>query len=450
MTDQAHILVLGGGYAGFHVARGLRHAVKAGRVRVTVVEPQPYLTYKPLLPEVAGGETQPRDATVTLQGALKHATVIAGEAMAVDLDACTAVVRTEDGVERPLSYDHVVFALGSITKALPIPGLDEQGIGFGTLEEAVYLRNHVLDRIRFAATTRDDTERERALTFVFVGGGYTGVEAITELYELARHEIATYPSLSMRDMTWLLVEATDRIAVEVGKPLSQWTLKTLRQRGIRVLLKTEMKNCEDGLVQLSNGSTHPSDTIVWSAGVTPSPMIERFGVPTGPKGHAQANECLQVVRDDGSVVKGAWAVGDNAQVPKPTSGSKPSYYPPNAQNALRQANLLAHNLLGALLDEPPMPYRHESLGTLASYGRHQGAAVIKGVQLSGWPAWAVDKVYHALAMPSMSRRIRLVAGWLANILASRDLTSTSAVLTPRRPFHEAMAAAKAHAKAKAS
>jgi NADH dehydrogenase len=170
-------------------------------------------------------------------------------------------------------------------------------------------------------------------------------------------------------------------------------------------------------------------------------------VPLGPKGHVQANECLQVVRDDGTIVKGAWALGDNAQVPKPDSGDKPDYYPPNAQNALRQARLLAKNLLGAQFSEPPLPYRHQSLGTLASYGAHQGAAVVKGVQLKGIPAWAFDKLYHMLAMPSMSRRVRLVTGWIANALARRDLTSTSATRTPRRPFQEAMAAAKAHAKA---
>jgi NADH dehydrogenase len=444
MTNTAHVLVLGGGYAGFHVAHQLKHGIRTGRVRVTVVEPEPYLTYKPLLPEVAGGETQPRDATVTLQRALKPAKVIAGQVLSLDADARTAIVQAEGGVERALSYDHVVFALGSITKALPIPGLEDNAVGFGTLEEAVFLRNHVLDRIRYAATTNSQAERDRALTFVFVGGGYTGVEAIAELHELARHQIATYPTLHGKRMTWLLVEAADRIAAEVGPELSQWTLKTLRRRGISVLLKTEMKTCEDGIVQLSNGETHPADTIVWSAGVAPNPLLERLGVPLGAKGHVQVNECLQVVDDDGKVVKGAWALGDDAQVPKPDSGDKPEYYPPNAQNALRQARVLAKNILGAQLGEPPLPYRHKSLGTLASYGAHQGAAVVMGIKLKGLPAWAVDKVYHALAMPSMSRRVRLATGWIANTLARRDLTSTSAVRSPRKPFQEALAAAKAH------
>ena len=445
MTQPPHILILGGGYAGFHVAKGLRRDVREGRMRVTVVEPAPYLTYKPLLPEVAGGETAPRDATVALRSALHHVALVAGEALSVDCDARTAVVRSEDGVERAVSYDQVVFAMGSETKALPIPGLEDNAVGFNTLEEAVYLRDHVLDRIRFAATVADSAERERALTFVFVGGGYTGVEAIAELQELAKRQHSTFPSLRGQPMTWLLVEAADRIAAELSKGLSQWTLDTLRKRGITVLLKTEMKTCEGGVVELSNGQKHPADTIVWSAGVAPAPVLQRMNVPTGAKGHAQADGCLRLVRDDGSIISGAWALGDDAQVPKPSSGSKPSYYPPNAQNALRQARQLADNIRRDLQGQPPVEYQHESLGTLASYGGHEGAAVVKGVQLHGTPAWLVDKAYHALAMPSMSRRIRLVLGWIANALARRDLTSTSAVRHPMRPFQKAVAVAKAHA-----
>jgi len=445
MKTPIHIVILGGGYAGFHVAKSLRKDVLAGRVRVTVVEPQPYLTYKPLLPEVAGGETDPRDATVTLQRPLRHANLISGEALSADCETRTVVIRTEDGVERPMSYDHVVFALGSITKALPIPGLEDFAVGFNTLEEAVYLRNQVLDRIRFAATAADANRRKRALTFVFVGGGYTGVEAIAELQELARQEHATFPELADEPMTWLLVESADRIAAELSKDLSQWTLDTLRSRGITVALNTEVKSCEDGVVELSDTRKYPADSIVWSAGVAPNPVLDNMKVPKGAKGHVQANACLQLVRDDGTVVTGGWALGDNAQVPQPRSGAEPSYYPPNAQNALRQARLLAGNLRRQLNGESLLEYRHESLGTLASYGGREGAAVIKGVHLSGMPSWAVDKVYHAIAIPTLSKRIRLVLGWLANALTRRDLASTSAVRTPRRPFQQAMAAARAHA-----
>ncbi|MDR6971797.1 FAD-dependent oxidoreductase [Leifsonia shinshuensis] len=436
MTEP-HILILGAGFAGFTLARDLRRDAAAHRLRLTVVEPQPYLTYKPLLPEVAGGETQARDSVVPIRRPLRHADVVSGTVESVDPDAKLAVVRALDGTQRSLSYDHIVFALGAVTKTLPIPGLEENAIGFSSVEEASFLRDHVLERIRFAAATTDRAERQRALTFVFVGGGYTGVEAIAELQRLATAELERYRELDGERMSWLLIEAAGRIAAELTEPLSAWTLRLLRRRGIRVLLRTEVTTCEGGDVVLSNGETHPSDTIVWVAGVTPNPVLERAGVPLGKKGHVQCAATMQAVRDDGSVVDGVWALGDDAQVPDLTAEHQPAYYAPNAQNAIRQARVLADNLRRALDGRGPVEYRHRSLGTLASYGGMRGAAVLRGVPLRGLPAWAVDKVYHAIALPSLSRRFRLVLGWIGNGLTPRDDAPVSAFPEPRQRFREA-------------
>lgn len=445
MTEP-HILILGAGFAGFTLARALRRDAAAGRVRLTVVESQPYLTYKPLLPEVAGGETQPRDTVVPLHRPLKNAEVIAGALESVDTGAKVAVVRSLDGSERRVQYDHVVFALGAITKTLPIPGLADNAIGFSSVEEAAYLRDHVLERIRFAASTSDAAERKRALTFVFVGGGYTGVEAIAELQRLASSEIARYRELDGERMEWLLIEVAGRIAAELPEQLSAWTLRLLRRRGIRVLLKTEVKTVEHGAVVLSNGETHPADTLVWVAGVTPNPVLDRADVPRGPKGHVQCNARLQAVRDDGSTLDGVWALGDDAQVPDLTAEKQPAYYPPNAQNAIREARVLAENLRRAASGRELIEYRHRTLGTLASYGGMKGAAVVRGIPLRGPAAWAVDKVYHAIALPSLSRRFRLVLGWVGNGLTPRDAAPVGTVREPRARFREA---AEAQSKAAA-
>ncbi|MGH1550616.1 NAD(P)/FAD-dependent oxidoreductase [Leifsonia poae] len=429
-----HILILGAGFSGFTLARSLRRDAAAGRIRLTVVDPAPYLTYKPLLPEVAGGETQARDTVVPLRRPLRRAEVVSGSLESLDSGARLAVVRALDGTQRALHYDHVVLAVGAVTKTLPIPGLAENAIGFSSVEEAAYLRDHILGRIRFAAATADRAERRRALTFVFVGGGYTGVEAIAELQRLAAAELDRYLELDGERMEWLLVEAAGRIAAELTEALSAWTLRLLRRRGIRVLLHTEMTSCENGEVALNNGETHPADTIVWVAGVTPNPVLDRTDLPRGPKGHVQCDACLRVVRDDGTPVGGAWGLGDDAQVPDLTASKQPAYYPPNAQNAIRQARVLATNLRLALDDRPPTEYRHRSLGTLASYGGMRGAAVLRGVPLRGVPAWAVDKVYHALALPNPGRRLRLVLGWIGNGLTRRDAAPVGVFEDPREPF----------------
>ena len=220
-----HVVILGGGYGGFHAARGLLRAAKAGRIALTVVESQPYMTYKPLLPEVAGGHTQPRDVTIDLARALPGARVIPAHVKAVDRDEATVCLMMPDGTEHSMGYDHVVFALGAVTRTLPIPGLSEQAVGCSTLEEAVYLRDHVLDCIRKAAGTTDPIARERALRFVFVGGGYTGVETIAELQDLASHAHAAQPVLRDSSLEWILIEAGDRIAGELSSALSGWTLE---------------------------------------------------------------------------------------------------------------------------------------------------------------------------------------------------------------------------------
>lgn len=438
-----HVVILGGGYGGFHVARGVHRAAKDGRIALTVVESQPYMTYKPLLPEVAGGHTQPRDVTVDLARALPAATVVPATVRAVNRHSATAVLGMPDGTQRPIGYDHVVFALGAVAKTLPIPGLAEQAVGCSTLEEAVYLRNHVLDRIRLAAGTSDPVERDRALRFVFVGGGYTGVETIAELQELAAHAHAAHPRLRNSPLHWVLIEAADRIAAELSPPLSDWTLALLRRRGISVRLKTEMVSCENGVVTTNHGDTFPTDTLVWTAGVSPSPTLDHTDMPRGHKGHLQANARLQIIDNDGTPVAGAWAIGDNAEIPDLTADRPNSYCAPTAQHALRQAKLLSRNIIRALDGTKPLVYRHKSLGTLASYGGGRGAAEVKGLPVRGYPAWVLDKLYHGIAMPDGSRRVRITANWAANALASRDLTSTSAAEHPRAPFVHAITAQQA-------
>ncbi|WP_158867017.1 NAD(P)/FAD-dependent oxidoreductase [Leifsonia sp. AG29] len=439
MSAPARVLILGAGFSGFTLARRLRKDAAAGRIELTVVEPEPYLTYKPLLPEVAGGETAPEAVLVPLRGMLKHARIVAGSVETVDAEAKVAVVRSLDGTQRPLSFDHVVFALGSVSKTLPIPGLAENAVGFSTVEEAVFLRDQVLDRVRFAAETQVEAERRRALTFVVVGGGYTGVEALAELQQLSARAIARYPELAGQHAEWVLVEAAGRIAAELPDELSDWTLTLMRRRGVTVRLHTELSSCEQGLARLSDGTQLPTVTIVWAAGVTPNPVVARAGVPRGEKGHIRCDERLRVVDASGAPLDGVWALGDDAEVPKPGSHQKPAFYPPTAQNAVRQAKVLADGLRAAIEGTEPPPYRHRSLGMMASYGGHAGAADLRGLKLRGAPAWAVDKLYHAAVLPGVRKRVRLVLGWVANGLAGRETVSTAAVRHPRRPFAEAAA-----------
>ncbi|MCS5733465.1 NAD(P)/FAD-dependent oxidoreductase [Herbiconiux daphne] len=432
------ILILGGGYGGLYAARTLQRE-GAQPLAITVVDPSPYTTYQPLLPEVAGGHVHPADVAIPLRSTLRRCRVIRGSVTGLDRAAKKATVARVDGRSIELSYDHVIIAMGAVTRVFPTPGLEEFGIGFKTLEEAVFAHNHVLEQVSIAANTTDERERRRALTFFFVGAGYTGVEALSELEKLSRLAIREYPSLDIAELRWILIEALDRVAPEVGPELSAWSLQHLRDRGIDVRLKTTVESCVDGVVVLSTGESIEADTLVWTAGVQPNPVLDATDLPRGPKGHVIADATLAVVRDDGSRVDGVWAIGDIAQIPDLTAAKQPAYYPPNAQNALRQGPVVARNIVAELGGRPLEEYRHPSLGTVASFGVATGAANIKGIKLRGLPAWLAHRGYHLLALPTVPKKVRVLLGWVSEALTGSDTTPLRSLEHPRRAFRGSFA-----------
>ncbi len=426
------IVILGGGYVGLYVAWTLEKHSELP-LEVTLVEPRAYMTYQPLLPEVAGGHISPRDVTVDLRQALTHTNVVRGSVTGLDSKSKTVTVAPIDGGETVYDYDHVVVGLGAVTRAFPTPGLAEHGIGFKTIEEASATRNTVLLNVARAAATDDPAERRKYLTFVFIGGGYTGVEALSELSDLSKKAIAAQPALVDEKPNWILIEALDRVAPEVGPELSVWTLGELRNRGIDVRLSTTMKTCEGRVAVFSDGTEVPFGMLVWTAGVKPNPVLDATDLPRGPKGHVNTSPKLQVIREDGAWVRGVWAAGDCAQIPDLTK-PQPAYYPPNAQNALRQAVLLGESIPKAIRRRRVRQYVHYTLGTVASYGLFHGAANIFGVQLKELPAWLVHRGYHLLAMPTTDRKIRILAGWIADFVGRIDLTPTDDLEDPRHDF----------------
>ncbi|PZF65124.1 pyridine nucleotide-disulfide oxidoreductase [Curtobacterium sp. MCBD17_013] len=439
MADSIpHVLVLGGGSGGYSTVLHLQKQATTVPMRITLVDQNTYYTYLPFLPEVAGGHIAPRDVTVELRRALRRTRVIQGKVTGIDSTAKTVSVATAGGDDRTLGYDHVVVALGSVTRVFPTPGLEEHAVGFKSVEEAAFVRAKLLDNIAKAAATRDEEERRKLLTSIFIGGGYTGVEAIGELFDVSQAAIATYPSLAGEQPRWVLIDALDRVAPEVGPDLSKWTLESLRTRGIDVRLKTTMPSCEGGVVKLSDGDEFAAGLIVWTAGVKPNPVLDNTDLPRGPKGHLACNAKLQVEDEQThEVVEGAWGLGDAAQVPDLTAEKQPAYYPPNAQNAVRQAVVVADNIVATITGQPIREYRHVSIGSVASYGIAKGAANIKGIKMTNLPAWAAHRAYHVYAMPTLNRKARIVIGWLTGAVSGRDSTSLIKETDPRREFVDA-------------
>jgi len=426
------ILVLGGGYVGLYTALRLQSKLRAGEATVTVIEPHSYMTYQPFLPEASAGSLSPRHVVVPLRRVLRKCTVINGRVVSLDHARRVARLDPIDGPEYDVEYDIVVNALGSVARTLPIPGLADEGVGFKTIEEAIYLRNQVLNCLDVAESTTDVARRRRALTFVFVGGGYAGVEALAELEDLARDACAYYENISPADLRFVLVEATGRILPEVGPDMGEYTVMQLSQRNIDIRLETRLESCEKGVVKLSDGATFESDTIVWTAGVKANPVMRNFeGLPLDDRGRLK---CRADLRVDG--VEDAWGAGDSCAVPDVT---KPGEFTgPSAQHAVRQARRLADNLVAQLRGKPLTEYRHKYAGSVASLGLHKGVAQVYGIKLKGWPAWFMHRTYHLSRVPTLNRKLRVVSDWTLALFFKREIVSLGSI---SMPFHEFEAAA---------
>ena len=438
VKERARILVVGGGYVGMYTAlrlqKKLKREIKRGQVEITVVSPDPYMTYQPFLPEAAAGSISPRHVVVPLRRVLDKCRVVIGEATAIDHGKRTATLSTlateEEGTgTEELSYDELVLAPGSISRTLPIPGLAEHGIGFKTVEEAIALRNHVIEQLDIASSTRDPAIRDAALTFVFVGGGYAGVEALGELEDMARYAVRYYHNVQADDMKWILVEASNRILPEVGEEMGTYTVTQLRRRNIQVLLETRLVSCADRVAVVDDGQRFPTRTLVWTAGVKPHPVLAATDLPLTAHGRLK---CTAELTIEGAAH--AWAAGDAAAVPDVTADAPGTDTAPNAQHAVRQAKVLGDNIAHSLRAEPLQTYAHKYVGSVASLGLHKGVAQVYGRKLKGYPAWFMHRVYHLSRVPTFNRKARVLAEWTLAGLFKREIVSLGSLEHPRAEF----------------
>ena len=425
-----HIVIAGGGYVGMYTALGLQRSLRRGEARVTLIDPRPTMTYQPFLPEAAAGSLEPRHVVVQLRRTLPRCEVLTARVAGIDHGARTVRVEPREGTPYDLAFDELVVALGSVARTLPIPGLADRAMGFKQIEEAIALRNQVLDRLDLAASVRDEAIRSCALTFVFVGGGYAGVEAIAELEDMARFATRYYENIVPTDLRFVLVEMAGRILPEVGERLGRYTVDRLTERGIEVKLGTKLESCLDGHIVLSDGSRFDADTVVWTAGVKANPVLGSSDLPRDQAGRVRAHANLRI---DG--LDHAWTAGDNAAVPDLT---KPGQLcAPNAQHAVRQARLLAANIIRTLRGEPPRDYRHKYVGSVASLGLYKGVAQVYGIRLRGFPAWFMHRTYHMSRMPTLNKKVRVVLDWTLALFFRRDVVSLGSLHEPHADFDRA-------------
>jgi NADH dehydrogenase len=406
-------LIAGGGFAGSYVARQL------GRRGATMISPENFMLFTPMLPEAASGTLEPRHVVVPLRVMCPHADLVLGRVVAHDMEARRIQVETQERLFW-LGYTNLVVALGAVARTLPIPGLADHALGFKSLSDGIHLRNHVLTRLEVAAAATAEGHRRRELTFVFVGAGYAGVEALAELADLVRDAIRYYPMLQGVPQHWVLVDAAPKILPEIPSRLGDYAAALLARRGIDIRVNTTLEEVEPHAARLSDGTQLLTSTVVWTAGVKANPLLAELGLPLEDRGRVRVDETLRV-----EGMESIWALGDCAAVPNAATPDR--FDPPTSQHALRQARRLVKNMAGER-----RPYRYRTLGEVATLGRYKGIANVFGFPIKGFLGWWITRTYHLYQLPLISRKLRVVTDWTVALFFRRDIVELGTLERPRK------------------
>jgi NADH:ubiquinone reductase (H+-translocating) len=417
-----NVVIAGGGFGGANVARRLERILPKQSARLMLVNDVNFLLYTPFLPEAAAGLLEPRHVVTPLREILHRTYLRLGAITAHDPAARTVELRSHEGETEQIRYDQLVLSLGSVSRTVPVPGLDQHAIGFKSLADAIWLRNHLIETLEEANATEDPERQERLLTYVFVGGGYAGLEALAELQDFAADAMDAYPRARLHGMRWILVEATNRVLPEIDEKLANYSVRQLQGRGIEIRLGTTLENVEAESVTLSTGETVPTRTVVWTAGVKPHPSLRHLSLPLDDRGRVEVDDRLAV-----QGMEGVWAIGDCAAVPDRSRGLNP----PAAQYAIRQAKVAAANVASELGIGETRRYTYSSKTAFVNLGRYKAVGRLGRFTFSGFLAWWMARSYHLSQIPGLFRKLRAVIDWTVSLPFQRDLSEVGSIGHPR-------------------
>jgi NADH:ubiquinone reductase (H+-translocating) len=399
---RQRIVIIGGGFAGYHAAQALQKTAK--HAEIVLINPTDYFLYLPLLPEVAAGLLEPRRICVSLRRWPGRVRLQLGTVDEIDVRQGKVGWVDPEGTRGELSYDRLLITVGSVNKLLPIPGVAENAHGLRGMAEALYLRDHMIRQLELAAVATDRAERAERCTFVVVGAGYTGTEMAAQGQLLTQRLAAATPALRDQPIRWLLLDTAPRLLPELDRRLSRTAHRVLGRRGIELHTGQSIELAEPNCVRLTTGERVRTRSLIWCVGVRPDPVVEGLHLPT-ERGRLVVDAQLRVP-DCPSV----FACGDCAAAPDLTRPGELTGM--TAQHAMRQGRRAALNLAASLDGGELHEYKHHDLGFLVDLGGVQAAANPVGVALSGVAAKAVTRGYHLLALPG--NRWRTGVDWSVN------------------------------------
>jgi NADH dehydrogenase len=413
------VVIVGSGFTGFECARSLarrlrRNQKNSAEVDISIISPDDYMLYTPLLPDVAGGLVDPRFVAIPLANALRGVQAIRGRVDGVDFDRRTVTFTDPEERARELSWDRLVLTPGSVTRLFDVPGLAEYARGLKSPAQALYLRDHVLQQLELADVDDDPGRRQARRTIVVVGASYSGTELAVQLRALA-DSAANQMGFDPGEMRFLLLDLAEQVMPEVGEKLGAAAQRVLKSRGIDVRLGVTLKEVHAEHVVLSDDSLVRTHTVAWVTGVTGAPLIEKLGLPT-ERGRLKVTTELEVPGHPG-----VFAAGDAAAVPDVTQPGKIT--PPTAQHATRQGKVLARNVAASLGYGKAKRYKHGNMGLVVDLGPRNAVANPLNIQLSGFPAKVVTRAYHVYAIPRSVNRWAVALAYLTDLFFDRSVVS---------------------------
>ena len=408
------ILILGSGFGGLYTALHLEKRLRrSSNVEITLVNRENFFLFTPMLHEVAAGDLDLTHIVNPVRKLLRRTHFFNGDIRRIDLNERSVMVaHADDNHDHELSFDYLVLALGSVTNFYNLPGLSENALTMKSLSDAIRLRSRLIKNLEDADSECACDDRSRLLTVVVVGGGFAGVETIASVNDFVREAIEFYPNLTEAELRIILVEATDVILPELGPKLGAYTREKLAERGVEFLMSTAVKSVTHEGVTLGNGSRLKTNLVVWTAGVSPNPLLDELDCPK-ERGRLVTNEFLEV-----KTCSGVWALGDCAAVPDPATGKS---CPPTAQHAIRQGKIVAENILAAISGGRRRRFEFKTIGALASIGKRTGVARIMGVNFSGFAAWWLWRTIYLSKLPRFEKKVRVALDWALDLLFSKDL-----------------------------
>ena len=424
---RKRIVILGGGFAGMTTAECLeRELQKDSSVSITLVSETNALLFTPMLAEVAGSSLEPSHISTPLRTTLHRTEFVRGRVTDIDVEnrkvMLDASMTGTESCQSELGYDHLVFALGAVSNYLGLSNVQRLAFDFKSLIDAIRIRNHVIDMFERADRERDPEARRPLLTFVIAGGGFAGVELAGALNDFARGILADYPNLAGKDVRVVLVHARERILPELSESLGRYAQEHMEMRGVEFRLNTRLTDAREGVVVLSNGEI-PADTLVWTAGTAPNPLVKTVPLEKDKRG-------ALIVAQDLSVAghAGVWALGDCAAVVDAKSG-RPC--PPTAQFAQREAATLARNIRATLEGRTTKGFHFDSLGALCVVGHQTACAELtvpfardKALRFSGLLAWFMWRSIYLGKLPGLERKIRVLTDWTVELFFPKDIVQT--------------------------